>query len=230
MQLGAIPVFDAMQLNAGTIGNEATIYSGTSAPEGLQTGSIGDVFIHKGGSIYRKNTGTGTTGWLSIYDASTLPSSIIDTAKNGVSTPAGLDLNTVDYTGWGLYNSSTTSNTPSTSITFWWIVTQKQFTNSTGDKIQWAFPFRLSGFGTWSRNYDTVTTSWTPWRKITTDSYTETTSINSSILTNAYMNTNYPTMGRVVFSNLSDAPSNVIIVERFGLSVWHMFISSVKLT
>ena len=49
--------------------NIFTLYSASlNNPEGLLTGGIGSIFIslNSGGGAYRKNTGTGNTGWVAI--------------------------------------------------------------------------------------------------------------------------------------------------------------------
>ncbi len=57
-------VFNPKEINV----NGATILAGTGSPEGVISGGIGSVYLRKDGShgntLYKKESGTGTTGWL----------------------------------------------------------------------------------------------------------------------------------------------------------------------
>ena len=47
---------------AGTLG--VIVSTGSGSPEGIITANPGSMFLSNNGNVYRKNSGTGNTGWV----------------------------------------------------------------------------------------------------------------------------------------------------------------------
>lgn len=79
----------------------AAIYAGTGSPEGAVTAAVGSIYQRTDGgtdtAVYRKESGSGNTGWVAIAQPSTvwvphIRQAFSDTAVNNSSTSSWLDV------------------------------------------------------------------------------------------------------------------------------------------
>lgn len=62
---GLIPSSVANPVALGSV----NIYSGSADPEGSQAAPAGSFYLRTNGSVYKKDSGSGNTGWLELIDA-----------------------------------------------------------------------------------------------------------------------------------------------------------------
>lgn len=61
---GLIPSTVANPVALGSV----NLYSGSADPEGAQTAPAGSFYLRTNGSVYKKDSGSGNTGWLELTD------------------------------------------------------------------------------------------------------------------------------------------------------------------
>lgn len=62
---GLIPSSVANPVALGSV----NLYSGSADPEGAQAAPAGSFYLRTNGSVYKKDSGSGDTGWLELIDA-----------------------------------------------------------------------------------------------------------------------------------------------------------------
>ncbi len=94
------------------IQNGGMVLAGTGSPEGVVGGQVGWLYtrLDGGGLLYKKATGTGTTGWVDV-STGTASGGVAAPAQVRLTTETGVPVSTMDRTAQGtLYATPSTAN------------------------------------------------------------------------------------------------------------------------
>lgn len=132
--------------NMGGDGNNVRIFNGYGSPESVVTAGVGSLFLRKDGTtdttLYRKESGTGATGWVAVANFS-VPVSIANGGTGQTTAQAAIDALLPTQTGnSGKFLTTNATNASWGTVT----ITQKALGSWSSRSVSTTYTAATDGF------------------------------------------------------------------------------------